>query len=182
MQTEPGMFWDLVEENRRALCRYAFALTGSDEDAKDLVSDTVLAAHKSFSNLRDVNGFRKSLYTIAKRIHTRRHFRKKLFLPLEKALHLKEEIKSESSHDLDILLRALNTLPKQQREAVILFEISGLSLEEVRQIQGGTLSGVKSRVKRGREELAKILSDHSKIILPSVGGNMSDFTIPSAIL
>jgi DNA-directed RNA polymerase specialized sigma24 family protein len=35
----------------------------------------------------------------------------------------------------------------------VLFEISGFPLEEIRQLQGGTLSGVKSRLKRGREQL-----------------------------
>ena len=42
-------------------------------------------------------------------------------------------------------------------KALTLFEISGLSLEEIREIQGGSLPGVKSRVQRGRKKLAEIM-------------------------
>jgi RNA polymerase sigma-70 factor (ECF subfamily) len=51
----------------------------------------------------------------------------------------------------------LAKLPSRQREALVLFELSGFSLDEIRQLQGGTLSGVKSRMKRGREQLRRWL-------------------------
>ena len=47
------------------------------------------------------------------------------------------------------------------RETVVLFDVSDLSLEEIRRIQGGTLSGVKMRLKRGRERLARVLGVRS---------------------
>ena len=165
MHSNDGRFWDLIEENRVSLCRFAFALTGSDDDGKDLVSDTVLAAHASFPKLKNIDGFRKSLYTIARRIYRRKVWRRRIFSPLEAGLHVGEESGLESSHDIGVLLLALHRLPQKQREAVLLFEISGLSLEEIRNIQGGSLSGVKSRVTRGREAVQKLMSDHSKIIL-----------------
>ncbi len=61
--------------------------------------------------------------------------------------------------DIEALDRALARLPEKQREAVILFEISGLSLAEIRDVQGGSLSGVKSRIVRGREQLAVLLGE-----------------------
>jgi RNA polymerase sigma-70 factor (ECF subfamily) len=63
----------------------------------------------------------------------------------------------EARSELNEFYAALSTLPEKQREAVTLFEISGLSLNEIMEIQGGSLSGVKSRVTRGREELARLL-------------------------
>lgn len=165
MQSKDSMFWDLVEENRISLCRFAFALTRSDDDAKDLVSDTVLAAHASFPKLRSIDGFRKSLYTIARRIHRRKVWRRRIFSPLETANHVRDESGLESSHDISVLLQAIHRLPHKQRDAVLLFEISGLSLEEIRRIQGGSLSGVKSRVTRGRDTIQKLMSDPSKTTL-----------------
>jgi DNA-directed RNA polymerase specialized sigma24 family protein len=58
-----------------------------------------------------------------------------------------------------LLYNALNLLPVKQRETVMLFEISELSIEEIRNIQGGSISGVKSRLTRGRERLTELLSD-----------------------
>ena len=70
MQNDTKIFWDLIEEHRASLWRYALALTRSRDESKDLLSETVLSAYASFPKLRDLGGFRKSLYTIASRIHT----------------------------------------------------------------------------------------------------------------
>jgi len=180
MQSRETVFWQLVEENRVSLYRFAYALTRSDDEAKDLVSETVLAAHTSFPKLRDVGGFRKSLYTIARRLHRRKTWRSRIFSPLEAGNHI-EESQNESSHDIDVLLQALHSLPNRQREAVMLFELSGLSLEEIRTIQGGSLSGVKSRVARGRETLQTLLSD-TRVIVPSVAGKPAQESLVPSIL
>jgi RNA polymerase sigma-70 factor (ECF subfamily) len=182
MQTQENVFWGLIEENRVSLWRFAFGLTGTDDDAKDLVSDTVLAAHNSFPKLKNIEGFRKSLYTIARRIHLRKTWRKRIFKPLEAGIHIEAETKNESSHDISLLLHALHSLPHKQREAVMLFEISGLSLEEIRAIQGGSLSGVKSRVTRGREAIQQMMSDRSKVILTPSEQSLSDSLVPSIML
>jgi len=57
---------------------------------------------------------------------------------------------------------------------VILFEISGLSLQEIVEIQGGSLSGVKSRIVRGRERLAVLLGERK----PSPSGTRAGRTAP----
>jgi len=166
MQNAEVLFWKLVEENRVSLGRFALALTGSSDDAKDLVSETVLAAHRSFPTLRDTAGFRKSLYTIVKRLHRKKVWRKRIFAPIHAASSVEDRI-GESGHDVEKLLHTLDRLPAKQREAVLLFEITGLSLEEIRDIQGGTLSGVKSRVARGREELSRLMKDKERIPMPA---------------
>ena len=66
-------------------------------------------------------------------------------------------IAPDDAMDIQLLYDALARLPQNQRESVILFEISGLSLEEIKKIQGGSLSGVKSRIARGRRKLATLL-------------------------
>jgi RNA polymerase sigma factor (sigma-70 family) len=48
---------------------------------------------------------------------------------------------------------ALATLAPPQREAIVLFELHGYSLEEIAEIQHASLSSVKSRLMRGRERL-----------------------------
>jgi len=53
-------------------------------------------------------------------------------------------------------------LPDKQREAIVLFELSGFSIEEIRELQGGTISGVKMRLKRGRNQLRLWLEDPSE--------------------
>jgi DNA-directed RNA polymerase specialized sigma24 family protein len=50
---------------------------------------------------------------------------------------------------------ALQTLPPIQREAVILFEVVGLSIAEITQVQHAGESAVKSRLSRGRQRLRR---------------------------
>ena len=59
----------------------------------------------------------------------------------------------DSDYDVQVIFGLLDRLPSKQREAFILFEISGFSLKEIRELQGGTLSGVKMRLQRAREQL-----------------------------
>jgi DNA-directed RNA polymerase specialized sigma24 family protein len=49
--------------------------------------------------------------------------------------------------------KALSALPEKQREAVVLFEIEGFSIEEVAKMQNAKISAVKSRLARGRARL-----------------------------
>jgi len=45
-----------------------------------------------------------------------------------------------------------------QRESIVLFEITGFSIKEIVEIQDDSVSSVKQRLRRGRERLEKILT------------------------
>ena len=156
-------FWDLLEPEREAIWKLSYGLTGSYDDAGDLASEAFLAAYKSFSSLRDKYSFRKFLSTITVRLHRRKRWRNRIFMRLQDVEDSSYEPIRESSHDLDLLLASLMKLPVSQRETIVLFEISGLSLKEIRKVQGGTMSGVKSRLSRARENLRKLLTDDELI-------------------
>ena len=55
---------------------------------------------------------------------------------------------------------ALGSLAAVQREAVVLFEVDGFSLEEIAAMQGVTLSAVKTRLARGRKKLRQFYERH----------------------
>ncbi len=142
------------------LARFARALVNDREDARDLISDTVLAALEQLDDIREDKAFLSYVFTIARRLAKRYRTRAKLFgeYDEEAAEQIHDtQASPETSLDVRFLYEALAKLPSKQRDAVILFEISGFSLEEIRDIQGGSLSGVKSRVARGRQRLAKLL-------------------------
>ena len=156
---EDGQFWGLIEKERHATWRLCRALTRSYDEAYDLMSDTMLAAYKSFPSLRDKAAFHWFLSTIAVRIQRRKRWRARLFVPIENAAEAAYEMTAESSYDLDQLVSALDRLPLSEREAIVLFELSGFSIKEIQQIQGGTISGVKSRMSRARVRLKRLLTN-----------------------
>jgi DNA-directed RNA polymerase specialized sigma24 family protein len=98
---EDGSFWNLIDNERHATWRLCRALTRSYDEASDLMSDTILAAHKSFPSLRDQGAFHWFISTIAVRIQRRKRWRSRLFVPLEDAAEASYEMTAESSYDLD---------------------------------------------------------------------------------
>ncbi len=152
----------LLEPCLARLSRYCHAMTKDVDDGRDLLSDAILLAYENFEHLRVPEAFTSYIFTTARRLFYRRERRKKfwgVFGSEAEAIADEREPSPEIRLDLEALDRALSALPEKQREAVILFEISGLSLAEIREVQGGSLSGVKSRIVRGREKLAVLLGE-----------------------
>jgi RNA polymerase sigma-70 factor, ECF subfamily len=150
-------FLRLLEPVHDRLWRFALAMTRNRDDANDLMSDTILATYERFHTIRDPQAFTSFLFTVATRLHRHKERRARWFgnFDREEANEIAASDGSpEVSMDIRIMREAIASLPVKQSEAVMLFEISGFSLEEIRAIQGGTLSGVKSRLRRGRIELA----------------------------
>ncbi len=142
----------------QAMCRGKRGL--DKEAAKDLVSETVLKAFESFGRVRSTKTFLSYLFTIAVRIHRHEQKRRAIWLPLAKE-HENHRADPSSAPDLGAdtaqLYAALARLPAEQREAIVMSEIVGLSLAEVAEAQHASLSAVKTRVSRGRKRLAKLL-------------------------
>lgn len=164
--TKQEEFLAVFEPLRSRLSRYIYALVRNREEARDVMSDTILLAYERFDGVRNRESFVFFLFTIARRLYHRSERRKKLFFVFSR-----EETETFSVHDhlpdttaeIRLLYDALAQLPNRQREAIALFDIAGLSLEEVRAVQGGTVSGVKTRLKRGRERLALLLGVRNDI-------------------
>jgi len=144
-----------------SLTKFVKAMTRNSSDTKDIISETVLLALENFHKLRNKQTFLSYVFTIAKRIYIKRKWKKKIFSYIEESDNFEYSSNSSSPEvdtDIKFLYEALAKLPEKMRESIILFEISGFSLNEIQEIQGGTLSGVKSRIKRAREKLKEILT------------------------
>jgi RNA polymerase sigma-70 factor, ECF subfamily len=159
-QAKQEAFLKLLGAVHDRLWRFALAMTRDHPDAEDLMSETILATYERFHTIRDPQAFTSFLFTVATRLYRHKERRARWFghIGIEEANEIAASDGSpEISMDLRLMREAIASLPVKQSEAVMLFEISGFSLEEIRAIQGGTLSGVKSRLRRGRLELARKL-------------------------
>lgn len=141
----------------RRLCR-------SHHDGDDLFQEAALRALQRLDDLREASRFRAWFYAVLLSVHRERSRRSfwRRFLPFlsfsderdrreaaARATPSYEETRGEATR----LQAALAKLPAKQREAVVLFEVDGYSLEEVAELQADSLSAVKSRLARGRQLL-----------------------------
>jgi len=155
-------FLELYEPIHAQFHRYCEVMAWDHEMAKDLQSDVILAAYENFESLRKPESFKYFLFGIARNI-----FRKKISRYKIEKQYLKNNANQhgDTSHsiemkvDIGVLYEKLDMLSTKQKEALILFEISGFSLKEIREIQGDSLSAVKLRLSRGRLKLKELLSD-----------------------
>ena len=155
-------FLELYEPIHTQFYRYCEVMVKNNEMAKDLQSDVILAAYESFGKLRNPESFKFYLFGIARNIFRKNLKRNKVQTKYEMSNHEQQHDDSASMEmnvDIRLLYDKLDMLPVKQKEALILFEISGFSLKEIKDIQGGSLSGVKLRLSRGRQKLKKLLSD-----------------------
>ncbi|MEL7530126.1 MAG: RNA polymerase sigma factor [Bacteroidota bacterium] len=156
-------FMDLYRPLHERFSRYCEAKAYGKMDAKDLMSESLLRAYEGFGQLREPAAFLHFLFGIAHRVMLN-HIRSQKFEgPFDEFAALQiptTERSPEGAAERYLLYRALQQLPDAQREALILFEISGFSIKEIEAIQGAGKSAVKARLVRARKALATLLEDH----------------------
>jgi RNA polymerase sigma-70 factor (ECF subfamily) len=147
---------DAAAATARRLCR-------APADGDDLLQSAVIRAFEKLDTLRDESRFRSWFYAVllsAHRNRARRAFWRR-FLPLEEELPGREPVGEdggeweEERQAAMRATRALSKLPAVQREAVVLHELDGFSIEEVAELQEVSVSAVKSRLSRGRQRLRR---------------------------
>ena len=155
-------FQELYQKAHEPLQRFCAAKSYGIMDAKDLAGETILTALENFSKLKNKKAFLGFLFGIANNI-VRNKLRKKKFSGTISDNELLSKSSSETASDTKIdikyLYDALSKLPENQRDALILFEISGYSIKEICKIQDCKESALKQRLKRGREKLAFLLNE-----------------------
>jgi RNA polymerase sigma-70 factor, ECF subfamily len=168
-----------IHQRTRATAR-RLARTRADGD--DLFQEAVLHAHRKLPALRDESRFPGWFYAVLLSVHRSRARRAawRRFLSLEREMErgfdppdaaggegLEERWRAERAS------RALASLPAVQREAVVLFEVEGYSVEEVAAWQKATVPAVKARLQRGRARLRRhyerILTQSSRPDLTRTG-------------
>ena len=160
-------FLALLNPQYGAFMRYVRAMTGDPEDARDIAGETLLLAFEHFDTLRDPSSFLFYLIKIAKRQHWKVTRRGRLFVRFDQThedLQIDPNAAPDLHPDIALLHESIELLPLRQRESLVLFELVGLSLEEIRKLQGGSLSGVKSRVARARKKLVGMLSERKETV------------------
>ena len=151
-----GGFQQGVEAAVPALRRYARALTRDAELADDLVQDTLVRALRS-EHLFHGGDIRSWLYTILTNLN-RNRLRSLARRPTITALDDNDapDMAGPEAGGRDIE-RALATLVEDQRAALLLVVLEGLTYREVAEVQGVPIGTVMSRLARARAQIKAYL-------------------------
>jgi RNA polymerase sigma-70 factor (ECF subfamily) len=145
-----------VEAAIPALRRYARALTRNSDTADDLVQDTLVRALRS-EHLFHGGEVRSWLYTILTNLN-RNRLRSLARRPVLSSIEENDapDMAGPEAGGRDIE-RALATLVDDQRAALLLVVLEGLSYREVAEVQGVPIGTVMSRLARARTQIKTYL-------------------------
>ncbi|HEX5876618.1 MAG TPA: RNA polymerase sigma factor [Pyrinomonadaceae bacterium] len=165
---DQAAFLELYERHRQPIFRFAYRLLGSVELAEDVTHDCFLSLIRKPENFRPERASLKTYLYAAARNLALKHFRNQ-GREAEMDELTQEPQESPRRGPLRRLLdeeladqvrEAVFSLPPLQREALILFEYEGLSLNEVAEIAGTDAGAVKARLYRAREGLRRFLKPY----------------------
>lgn len=159
---------ELVAEHQRMVVQLAINLLGDRDEALDLSQDVFLRVFRTIHRFRGQSSLRTWIYRIAvnqarnrHRFWRRRHRADQVSLDEHVAVHGELLSGGETTPDRLFaqkelarrLQNALDHLPFDQRTAIVLREIDGLSYEEIAFSLGVAIGTVKSRLTRARQAL-----------------------------
>lgn len=149
---------------------FARSLTRDRDRADDLVQEALLAAWEHKDSLRDVAKLRPWLLVILKNcFHASLRAGRREVNDEEGKLALQQAVLPEqtSSCLFKDVMSALNRLPEDHREVLVLIYVQQLTYEEASAIAGCPVGTIKSRLSRARNALLQLLDFDQQEMLQS---------------
>lgn len=145
---------------------FARSLCGDPVQADDLVQDALLKAWNARESYAENTSFKAWTFTILRNSfysEKRRSWRSTGLEPGVAEATLVASDDPDKGLELVALRNALEHLPQDQREAIILIGAGGMAYEEAAEIVGCAVGTIKSRVSRARKALAELLNNEEGI-------------------
>jgi RNA polymerase sigma-70 factor (ECF subfamily) len=149
----------IYDEHADAVFRFAYRMTGETAQAEDVVQDCFLALSRGAAAYDPARGtMRAFLLGVARRILLRRWREQSRFEALEDGDAAVETLDIDGLEIADAVAAGVQALPPLQREALVLAEYEGMTMNEIAQAAGASVGVVKARLHRARENLRKSLA------------------------
>lgn len=181
----------LVERYQRPVFGLCLRMLSSAAAAEDAAQDTMISAWRGLAGYRG-GSFQAWILRIAGN-RCRDELRKRKRRPQDSLDGLMEErgesvagpadVRGPEERSLDsetgrVILAGLNTLPEDQKMAILLCDVQGLPYDEIAATMGTSVGTVKSRISRGRARLREYLLEAGE--LPALQARLDQRTTDPA--
>jgi len=152
----------------------AFRIVDSHQDAEEVTQDVFVNVYKNLSKFEFRSSFKTWIYRIT--INAALNRSKKMIKEKKRtavlsdyqidSVSFKEQKANDSKPDDELVHRLLSSLNPDQKACVVLRNIEGLSYEEVSRSLNININTVRSRLKRAREKMGKLIKkrgDHDEL-------------------
>lgn len=162
-------FTQLMRRHEDRIFALASRITGDRHDALDATQDTFISAFRRAGSFRGESQFSTWLYRIAVNA-SKDVLRRKARSPVPQEDDIADQRRSATDRSVDdqVIDRmqigsALAALPEEYRSAVAMHDLGGIPYEEISRLTGTAIGTVKSRISRGRKQLAELLEQGGRL-------------------
>jgi len=158
----------LFERYQAMLYNFFLRLTGNRAASEDLVQEVFMRVLKYRAGYMGESRFNVWLFQIARNAHVDYLRKRKGTLPLDDqhvetpSREPRPEAAYEADREAELVRRALDRLPVQKRELLVLFRFQNLKLREISELLGCQVGTVKAQVHRALKDLSRIYLDLQK--------------------
>lgn len=167
---------ELYHRHSRRVYAYCKSMSDSAAEAEDLFQDAWLRLIKAMERDRkSVDHIDAYLLRIVRNQILNQRRSKVVHVSLDDVELILKDRPYEHREAIDLLYRALEILPEDQREAFLLHEIEGMSYDALAAVTGETVATLRNRAWRARAKLRDILAP----VLGDLDGVFGDGDSPS---
>jgi len=165
-------FETLAKEHYQQLYSFAMGFADDEAEAADIAQDALVKAYGNIGSYRFAASFGSWLLQIARNSY-RDRYRAKVQLRAKHQRFADLSASSEPANPEQALMqkesraaihRAMQRMDPKFREVVLLFDLQGLHYQEIAEVCGIPIGTVKSRLRRGRDALCKLLMQEGVIV------------------
>jgi RNA polymerase sigma-70 factor (ECF subfamily) len=156
---EREAFEGIVRLWERSLFYYLRRLSSSEPETWDLLQETWLKVFRSIGSLRDPRSLPAFLYTTARNVAIQRLRLRVDETPLSLVEASACDCAFIAFDDAEQVHHALDQLPLPQREALTLYFLEDLSIDDISRVLAVPVGTVKSRLHHGKKTIRKIISN-----------------------
>lgn len=170
-------FEELITVHKQKVYNIAFKMLNNEEDAMDVSQETLIKVYKSIKNFNQRSSFSTWIYKVC--VNTCLDFLRKN-KKSDKVYYIEEfKDKNESNVNnqimssnydtpeealdkkikIQVINDAINKLTPDFKTMIILRDVQGFSYDEISNITNTSLGTVKSRIKRARDNLKKLIEN-----------------------
>ena len=171
----------LWRQMHERLLAYITRRVDTPHDAEDILQDVFVRIHTHLQDLTDGNGVTAWVFRIARNAITDYYRRRASAARAMEGLAMDAVELEQTADEGDIEAKAqaefahcveplMSELPDRYRQALVLTELEGMSQADAAERLGLSVSGMKSRVQRGRSKFKDVLLDCCSVELDRRGG------------
>lgn len=151
----------LISKQIRYLKPHALKFTRNEDDAKDLIQDTLIKAIVNWDKFRDDTNIKGWLFIIMRNLFVNQYRKKKYIIcPIEseEAIQLRVNNEAESNMHIQYINSLLHKLPSRYQQPLQMF-IDGYKYHEINDTLKGPIGTTKNRIYKARKLLIEALSE-----------------------